>query len=157
MQALRALSLISLSLLAFSLSVSAQTATGWPAVQALPRNTRVHVKADHHSSNCHITAVTENQLTCAEGVFSRSEIKRIQLIDKKKSTLAGLALGAGIGAGVGAGTGAAINAGDKGSLAHTSDSKATGTGAAVGVIIGSAVGTLVGYGANLFATTLYKR
>lgn len=135
----------------------AATSTGWEAVQALAPHTHVQVKTDNLKSDCHVMAVTEDKLTCSEASFSRSEIKTIKRIDKTKSALGGLALGAGIGAGTGAGIGCAINAGDSGSYVHVSPAKATGVGAAVGTVIGAGVGALVGHATNLFAATIYKR
>jgi hypothetical protein len=157
MRTFRVFAVVCLVLLCKTLSAHGATSTGWQAVQALAPNTRVHIKADTRSSNCHITTVTEDKLTCSEGVFSRSEIKSIKLVDKTKSTLGGLALGAGIGAGAGAGIGSAINSGDTGSILHVSGGKSAGVGAAFGVIIGAGIGALVGHGTNLFATTIYKR
>src|SRR5690349_19243000 len=93
----------------------AATPTGWEAVQALPPHTHVQVRTDNLKSDCQVVAVTEDKLTCSEASFARSEIKSIKRIEKTKSTLGGLALGAGIGAGAGAGIGSAINAGDNGS------------------------------------------
>ena len=145
-------------LMSFSAAaLHAATPAGWQAVQALAPNTRVHVKTDTRSSDCHITAVTEDKLTCAEASFSRSEIKSIKLVNKTKSTLSGLALGAGVGAGAGAGIGSAINASDTGSILHVSGGKSAGVGAALGVVIGAGVGALVGHSSNLFAATIYKR
>ena len=158
MQSLRVLVSSGFVLLALAAPLAnAATPTGWEAVQSLAPHTHVQVRTDALKSDCHITAVTEDKLTCAEASFSRSEIRTIKRIDKTKSTLGGLALGAGVGAGVGVGIGSAINAGDSGSLAHVSGAKATGVGAAVGAVIGAGVGALVGHGTNLFAATIYKR
>jgi hypothetical protein len=138
-------------------SAIAATPTGWEAVKALPPHTHVQVRTDALKSDCHLVSVTEDKLTCAEASFARSEIKSIKRIDKTKSTLGGLALGAGVGAGIGVGIGSAINAGDKGSLVHVSEPKASGAGAAVGAVIGAGIGALVGHATNLFAATIYKR
>lgn len=158
MQNLRVLALGSLALIApHALPARAQTATGWQSVQALPPQTRVQVKTDSHKADCVVTAVTDDKLTCSQSVFSRSEIKSIKLLNKTKSTLGGLLLGAGVGAGVGAGIGSAINAGDKGSFVHVSGGKSAGIGAAVGAIIGVGIGALFGHSTNLFASTIYRR
>lgn len=158
MRSLRAYVSSGIALFALTaLPALAATPTGWEAVQALAPHTHVQVRTDKLKSDCHVTAVTEDKLTCAEASFERSEIKSIKRIDKTKSTLGGLALGAGIGAGAGAGIGSAINAGDSGSWFHVSSGKATGVGAAVGTVIGAGVGALVGHATNLFAATIYKR
>ena len=136
---------------------ASSTSTGWAAVQGLSPHTRVQVRTDKHKSDCHVAAVTEDKLTCDEASFSRAEIKSIRRVDKSKSTLGGLALGAGIGAGAGVGIGSAINAGDKGSLAHVSGAKSAGVGAAVGCILGAGIGAIVGHSANMFTATIYKR
>lgn len=141
----------------FASALSAQNPTGWQAVEALAPQTRVQVKADTRSSSCHITAVTDDKLTCAETSFPRSEIKSIRLVNKSKSTLGGLALGAGAGAGAGIGIGAAVNAADKGSLVHVSAGKSVAVGAGVGAILGAGIGALIGHHSTLFATTIYKR
>jgi len=138
-------------------SAIAATPTGWEAVRALPPHTHVQVRTDSLKSDCHVVSVTEDKLTCSEASFARSEIKSVKRIDKTKSTLGGLALGAGVGAGVGVGIGSAINAGDAGSIGHVSDSKAAGVGAALGAVLGAGIGALVGHGTNLFAATIYKR
>jgi ABC-type proline/glycine betaine transport system substrate-binding protein len=117
----------------------------------------VQVKTDSHKADCVVISVTDDKLTCSQSVVSRSEIKSIKLLNKTKSTLGGLLLGAGVGAGVGAGIGSAINAGDKGSFVHVSGGKSAGVGAAVGTVIGVGIGALFGNSTNLFATTVYKR
>lgn len=158
MRSLRVLVSLGFAFLALAaLPTHAATPAGWEAVQALAPHTHVQVRTDKLKSDCHVTTVTDDKLTCAEASFSRSEIKSIRRIDKTKSTLGGLALGAGIGAGAGAGIGSAINAGDSGSFAHVSAGKATGVGAAVGTVIGVGIGALVGHATNLFAATIYKR
>jgi hypothetical protein len=158
MQTLRVLALGSLALiLSQALPARAQAANGWQSVQALPPQTRVQVKSDSHKADCVVTAVTDDKLTCSQSVFSRSEIKSIKLLNKKKSTAGGLLLGAGIGAGVGAGIGSAINAGNNGSFVHVSGGTSAGIGAGVGAIIGVGIGALFGHSTNLFATTIYKR
>jgi hypothetical protein len=158
MHTLRVLSLTCLALIASPASPArAQTATGWQSVQALPPQTRVQVKTDSHNADCLVTAVTDDKLTCSQSVFSRSEIKSIKLLNKTKSTVAGLLLGAGVGAGVGAGIGSAVNAGDSGSIVHVSGGKSAAVGAGVGAVIGVGIGALFGHSTNLFATTIYKR
>jgi len=140
-----------------ALPANAATPTGWETVQALAPHTRVQVRTDNLKSDCHVMAVTEEKLTCSEASFARAEIKSIKRIEKTKSTLGGLALGAGIGAGAGAGIGSAVNAGDSGFFVHVSPEKATGVGAAVGTVIGAGIGALVGHATNLFTATIYKR
>ena len=158
MHTLRVLSLAPLALtVSLALPARAQTANGWQSVQALPPHTRVQVKTDSHNVDCAVTAVTDDKLTCSQSVFSRSEIKSIKLLNKAKSTLTGLLLGAGVGAGVGAGIGSAINAGDTASYLHVSGGKAAAVGAGVGAIIGVPFGALFGHSTNLFATTIYTR
>ena len=158
MQSLRVLVSSGFVLLALAaLPANAATPTGWEAVQSLAPHTHLQVRTDSLKSDCHLTTVTEDKLTCAEASFSRSEIRTIKRIDKTKSTLGGLALGAGIGAGVGVGIGSAINAGDSGSLVHVSGGKASGVGAGVGAVIGAGIGAIVGHATNLFASTVYKR
>jgi hypothetical protein len=129
----------------------------WSRVQSLPTQTLVTVKTDDHKFTCAIVAVTADQLTCPQKVFSRTEIKTIKLPRKSKSTLGGLLIGAGIGAGAGAGIGAAINSGDKGSYVHVSGGKSTGIGAAVGAIAGLGIGAIVGHSIDPLASTIYKR
>ena len=157
MRTLRVFAVVCLALLSTTRPVHAANPTGWQAVQALPPHTLLQVRTGTVKSDCHLTSVTDDKLTCAEASFARSDIKSIKLVNKTKSTLGGLALGAGIGAGAGAGIGSAINAGDKGSLVHVSGGKSAGVGAALGTVIGAGVGALVGHSANLFAQTIYKR
>lgn len=132
-------------------------AGAWQRVQALPPQTRVHIKTDHRKLNCVLSSVSDDQLVCSNTVVGRAEIKVITLPRKGASTIAGLAIGAGAGAGIGVGIGAAVNAGDKGNLLHVSGGKAAGVGAAVGAIIGAGAGALVGYGTDFLGKTVYKR
>lgn len=141
----------------FTSPLSAQKPTGWQAVEALAPQTRVQVKADTRSSSCHLTAVSDDKLTCTETSFSRSEIKSIKLVNKSKSTFGGLALGAGVGAGAGVGIGSAVNAADQSSILHVSAGKSAAVGAGVGAILGAGIGAIIGHHSTLFATTIYKR
>jgi hypothetical protein len=99
MQTLRVLAVATLALiLSQTLPARAQTASAWQSVQALPPQTRVQVKTDGHKADCVVISVTDDKLTCSQSVVSRSEIKSIKLLNKTKSTLGGLLLGAGVGA-----------------------------------------------------------
>jgi len=157
MRTVRVIVIVSLVLLCRAIPAHGATSSGWQAVQALPLHTHVQVRTDSVKSDCHITSVTDDKLTCVEASFSRSEIKSIKRVNKTTSTLSGLALGAGMGAGLGAGIGSAVNAGDSGSILHVSSGKSAGVGAVFGVVIGAGVGALVGHSANLFSATIYKR
>ena len=160
MRSLRMLQAVCLAVtLPLAPAASAQTSmasSDWQRVQALSPQTIVYVVTDKKKT-CIITAVTDDQLTCAQAVFSRAEIKSIKLPRKNKSTVAGLLIGAGVGAGAGAGIGLAANSGASGTLLHVSNGKSAGVGAGVGAIVGIGVGAIVGHSTDLFATTIYKR
>ena len=133
----------------------------WARVQQIAPNTHLKVSATHHGGDCLLQSVTPDSLVCAHGTSTRSlpraDIRQIKLGRPGHSALLGLAAGAGIGAAAGAGIGAGINSTDQGNLLHVSGAKATGVGAAVGIILGGITGTAIGYTTDLFASpTLYK-
>lgn len=127
---------------------------GWSKVQALPLRTEVRVRSDHHrSATCVIASVTDEQLTCADRVFPRPEVRAVKLSRKGRSTLDGFLIGAGVGGGAGAGTGVAV----KSAFWESSSGKAAGVGALLGILIGGGAGALIGHGADFASTTVYRR
>ncbi len=149
-----------ISAVAFALSgiaTLAQTTSpgeGWARVQALPLQAEVRVASDHHhGANCTVAAVTEEQLTCAQRVFPRAEVRSVKLAHRGRSTGAGFLIGAGVGGGIGAGVGVA----SKSAFFVGSNAKAAGVGALLGIIIGGGAGALIGHGTDFTSKTVYKR
>jgi hypothetical protein len=74
--------------------------SGWQRVQALPAGTSINVKARKNNANCILRSVDADTLTCTHGkdiVIQRSDIVNIKVPHRGRSTLAGLAIGAGAG------------------------------------------------------------
>lgn len=157
MRTFRVLAVVCFLLLCRALPAHSATPTGWQVVQALPLHTLVQVRADTHKSNCHIMAVTDDQLTCAEASFSRAEIKSIRLPSKTRSMVGCFATGAAIGAGAGAITLAAPDPGPSNSWFYISRAEAAGIGAGVGSVTGGVIGVIVGATGHHFSKTIYQR
>ena len=140
-----------------ALPAQGATLTNWQAVQALPLHLRVQVKADTRKSDCHITSVTDDKLTCAEASFARSEIKSIKLTNKTRSILGSFGAGMAIGAGAGAIAFGAPDPGSPNSWFYVSRGEAAAIGAGLGSAVGGITGAIVGASGNRFSKTIYKR
>lgn len=151
--AMRKLSLFAIFLMASSCIASAQQSTpdqgpSWSRVEGLPSGVGISVKAKQHSGNCNFKSATETELTCvgdgAPMVYPRAEIKSVKLRHRGRSTLVGLAIGAGAGAAIGA------PVGKSGSI--------IGHGAAAAIIAvpGAIIGAIVGATTDFTHTTVYR-
>ena len=128
----------------------------WTAVQGLAPGTMVKIRADHNSSTCSVTSVSDAELACTEGAqprtFPRPEVRRVTLSGRGRSTLKGTLIGAGIGAAGGAILGAAST--------HSSDwfrGQAIAASSGIGLVIGGVTGALVGYNRNSAGHVIYQR
>ena len=99
--------LFSLILSGSSLPACAQA--NWNTLKALPAHTKVHVNGDKMSRACSLDAVTDETLVCSKGrmlstahyTFTREEVRTVKLSHYARSTLGGMAIGAGVGAALG--------------------------------------------------------
>ena len=153
------------------LSLSAQTkvtasSDDWHRVEQLSPHTRIKISVDHKHANCFVDSVTDETLICSHTskgggdtiAFPRTEVREIKLANKRKSTLGGLALGAGIGAGAGAGIFEGINKSQNPDGSFVTAPEALGVGAAIGGVIGMGIGAGVGRSTDWLAGPLiYKR
>ena len=144
----------SCALLCCLLSVSpavAQTAaapTGWARVQAEPKGSNINVKARSNSGTCLLATVTEDTLTCTrkgqDVTYARADILRIRRPHRGRSTLVGLAIGAGGGAAAGAATG------------RSGDIIGKGGVAAIFAVPLGLVGALIGVTTDFTSSSLYS-
>ncbi len=169
---MRILYLTAPSLLVCSiLSLSAQTAVtapsdDWRRVEQLSQHTRIKISADHKHANCFVDSVNDEILVCSHTskggsdtiAFPRSEISKIKLSNKRKSTLGGLGLGLAVGAGAGAGILEGINKGQNPHGSFVTGSEALGVGAAIGGVIGTGIGAGAGSATDWLAgPVIYQR
>ena len=113
--------------------------SSWSHVQNLPAKTKVHITIDSGGTTCTLFAVTEDTLTCASGLGSKSAGKVIQRNTVKHIKLTRYGVSTAAGFGIGAATGAAISAasttrGDW--LRGLAIAVFTGIGAVPGAVIG---------------------
>ncbi len=127
--------------------------SGWQQVEALPPQTKVHVRTDHRKVTCRITSASDEQLVCSGTSLARTEIVSVKVARSGRSTLEGTLIGAGVGVGVGAGIGVGV----KSAFWESSSGKAAGVGAAVFGIVGLGVGALIGHATDFGAQTVYRR
>ena len=125
--------------------------SNWQHVQALPVGASINVKARKSHAGCKLKSVDADSLTCTHGkdlVFQRADIVSIKIPHRGRSTLGGLAIGAGVGAGVGK----AASGGNCKQLCIISP----GTVVAVSAVAIGAVGTLVGALTDFTRSTVYR-
>ena len=126
--------------------------SNWQHVQALPIGANIAVKARASHASCKLKSVDADTLTCTHGkdlIFQRTEVLSIKIPHRGRSTLIGLAAGAGVGAIIGA----AATHGDTCSqiciLSSADVALATG-------IAGGAAGAVVGVTTDFSHSTVYK-
>jgi hypothetical protein len=124
--------------------------SNWQHVQALPVGQSINVSARSSHPSCKLKTVDADSLTCTHGkdlVFQRADIVEIKVPHRGRSTLAGLAIGAGTGAIVGAAT-----------TSSCSGICILGRGsvATLGAIALGAIGTIVGVTTDFTRSTVYK-
>ena len=124
----------------------------WQHVQALPAGASISVEARTTHANCNLKVVTADSLTCTHGkdlVFQRADILTIKIPHRGRSTLAGLA----IGAGAGLITGYAVTAGQG---CSNNCIIGRGTVASAGALGLGAIGAIVGVLTDFTHSTVYK-
>jgi hypothetical protein len=126
--------------------------SSWQKVQTLPAGTSIKVKAKTGNTNCTLKIVDAGALTCTQGkgkdiVIQQADILTIKIPHRGRSTLAGLAIGAGTGAIAGA---AAIPSCNGICIVTRSD------GAIVVGVFGALVGAIVGVTTDFTHVTVYK-
>jgi hypothetical protein len=124
--------------------------SNWQQVQALPIGASIKVAARHNEAKCTLKSVDADTLTCTHGkdiVFQRTDIVNIKVPHRGRSTLVGLAIGAGAGGIAGfASTGPCGNNCILG----------RGTVATAGALGLGAVGAIVGVLTDFTRSTVYK-
>jgi len=119
----------------------------WLRVQQLKPGSSLHIKTTHGTVRCSFRAATPDALTCVKKtdvVLQRTEIKTIGVSHRGRSTLVGLAIGAGGGAVGGASAGHSGDFVGKGGLA-------TLFGVAFGII-----GAGIGAATDFTGGTVYR-
>ena len=125
-------------------------AVGWARVESLPSGVSVEVKALKDNMHCKFKGATDEAITCVSDdgasthVYPKADVKRVRLPHRGKSTVTGLAIGAGGGAVFGAAVGR------NGSLVPR------GAAAVVFGVVGAVIGTIVGVSTDFMHTTIYK-
>jgi hypothetical protein len=130
--------------------------SNWQHVQALPIGASLQIKARKGRANCELKSVDTESLTCTNGkdiVFQQSDILTIKIPHRGRSTLIGLAAGAGTGAIIGAATGSpgctqgqafCLNIIDRTALVE------------IGGVAFGAIGAIVGVATDFSRSTVYK-
>lgn len=121
----------------------------WPRVQVLPIGTTIQVATKTGHSNCKLKSVDADAFTCTQGkdvVFQRADIVIVKVHRRGRSTLIGMAIGAGAGFGYASG---ACPAG-KGCIVSRP------AGAAIFAIPGAGVSAIIGFFINSATSTVYK-
>jgi uncharacterized protein YcfJ len=140
-------------LLASCTLASAQQSTSsqppsWARLQALPAGAALHVKASKNSSDCNFKGATDDVLSCVNGdktlVYSRAEVKSVKLRHRRRSALAGMAIGAGGGAAVGA------------PLGKSGSFVGHGAAALIFAVPGALIGAIVGVCTDFTHSTVYS-
>jgi len=121
----------------------------WSRLEGLPSGLGIAVKARQHSGNCNFKSATETELTCVVGngapvVYPRAEIKSVKLRHRGRSTLVGLAIGAGAGSAIGA------------PLGHSGSFVGHGAAAVIIAVPGALIGTLIGATTDFTHSTVYR-
>jgi hypothetical protein len=126
-------------------------AKGWDAVRALSPGASLDIKLRHGGQKCDFRSADSDSLVCTHGTnltLQRADILQIKIHHRGRSTLAGLAIGAGGGALIGAASTPSCNnfciVGGK------------GFGAAVVGIAGGGVGAITGYFSDFTRSVVYK-
>ncbi len=130
--------------------------SNWQHVQALPISASIYVKAKHSHSKCILKSADAVTLICTRGkeiVYQRVDIVNIKIPRHGRSTLAGLAIGAGVGAALGAATG-----GDpcKTTQGFCADVASRGETAAFSGFLFAAIGAPIGYFTDFTRSTVYR-
>lgn len=122
---------------------------GWAGVQALAPNTALHIKARTHNAHCRLQSADTDTLTCLTGAkaetYQRSDILSIKVPHRTRSTIVGLAAGAGVGAIIGAAAG------------KTDGIIGRGAFAAILAIPLGLIGGLVGAATDFTSATVYRQ
>ena len=115
----------------------------WARVQSLPSNTSLHISATTHNAHCRLKSADADSLTCVFGdgtrteTYQRTDIRSIKVPHRGRSTVAGLAIGAGAGIITGAASGGKDQLFSRGELASAF--------AAVFGVIGALIGGLTDF------------
>jgi hypothetical protein len=126
--------------------------SNWQRVQALAVGQSINVSTRASHAGCKLKSVDADTLTCTHGkdlVFQRTDIVSIKVPHRGRSSLVGLAIGAGVGAIVGR---AAAGGGSCNNFCIISP----GDVAAGGAIGFGAIGTIVGTLTDFTRSTIYK-
>ncbi len=133
-------------------AASSGSLTGWARVQALAPNTSLHISARTHSTHCRLQSTDADTLTCLTNAkpetYQRADIKSIKIPHRTRSTIVGLAAGAGLGAIIGA----ASTGSGTGSFNIVSRGEVVAIFAIPLGLIGAIVGTLT----DLTSSTVYR-
>jgi uncharacterized protein YcfJ len=151
---MRKLLAVAAAILASCFVASAQQTTpdagpSWSRLQGLPAGVALHVTTTQQTSNCTFKAATEEALTCSSGSgaaesYPRTGIKSVKIRHRGRSTLAGLAIGAGGGAIIGA------------PLGQSGSFVGHGAAAVIIAVPGAIIGAIVGAGTDFTHSTVYK-
>jgi hypothetical protein len=128
----------------------------WQHVQALPAGASIIVKARKSHAGCKLKSVDADSVTCVHGkdlVFQRVDIVSIRIPHRGRSTLVGMALGAGVGALIGAATGSPSC---KGQTSFCLDIVSRGDLAAIGAVGVGALGAIAGGATDFTRSTVYR-
>jgi hypothetical protein len=140
----------------------------WQHVQALSFATPVHLSLRTANIRCDVTSVDTEALHCGHGktaTFQRAEIKSIKLVRRTRSTLLGMAIGAGSGIAIGyaipASTSYQCTANPltcvlEGPSAYSVAANPKTGHVVTGFGIGIAAGTLAGFLTDFTRSTVYK-
>jgi hypothetical protein len=124
---------------------------GWDAVRALPSGATLDIKLRKGSANCVFGSADADTLTCQRGTsitVQRVDIRSIKIHHRGRSTLSGLAIGAGVGALVGAASSPPCN--------NFCIVGGRGFGAVVLGVPGAAIGALTGYLSDFTRSVVYR-
>jgi hypothetical protein len=150
-----ALALCSISLSAQqSASSQPQHAKGWDEVRLLRAGTGLDIKLRHGGQKCAFEAADDSTLTCKHGadlIVQKADILRIKVHHRGRSTLGGLAIGAGTGAIIGFASSSPCND-------NSFSVCVLGRGAVAGIlgIAGGATGALTGYFTDFTRSVIYS-
>jgi len=127
--------------------VAPPAGSNWQHVQVLPVGTSINVKARSSHASCKVKRVDADSLTCTDKkdiAFQRTDVVSIKISRRGRSTLIGLAAGAG-------------GAGAIGAAATKSDSFGGKPGAAlVYGLLGGLGGMTIGYFTDFSRSTVYQ-
>jgi hypothetical protein len=146
------------SLLAQTPTIPAQ----WAHLEALPQQTRIHVRADKLSRSCVLDSIDDTALKCSKGrightahyVFPREQVISVTLTHYTRSTFLGIGLGLGTGLAIGGGVGHAVDPKNGQLLSGLGGAIITAASGIVGAIAG---GTILGPADFTRGPTIYRR